>query len=246
MRNRRKTAQKAKPKQSNQKGLELLIPSAESIDTERGRLPIFDPWDTKELLSEAQAKRDQYSTKDKAISGILAEKIKQQAFELLSSLGIKPTAEFDGRKAFLRLAAIHHNVGRLVYHHAPNKAHSREWTRNDEIDLLYCVEQLVKIGSTEREALRLIADEQCFPYHERRMPDRHSGKPSRDARRNALRKKYYEMKASLHDSTNSLERSMGTPFESNFEERLFSLVSDCFYKPFASHSQPRLKRRIFK
>jgi hypothetical protein len=209
------------------KPLEVLIPSDEELELERKKLRKFESWDTKELFSQVNIRKNQYSTRDEAITAVRNERKHQQIIELLALLGIDPTERCAGWKAFIKLAEIHHEVGRVVHRFPQYDAHTKVWTQRNEFELLYWVNEFVNIGWSERAAVYEIADNETFPYLEQFKWERRLGGPSRAARRNALWKKYMRIKpskTSLYYSQ-TLESALGAPTASQFEDDLSLLVT---------------------
>jgi hypothetical protein len=216
----------------HRKRTELLIPSDADMVSGRAKLHPFDPWDTKELLSEAESIKDKHPSKDAAIKALREARKHQQLVTLLEALGLDPKDQSAGWKAFLSLAEIHYNVGRLV-HRPSRKKYEHEWTKKDEYELLYWVGKLVKEdGLSERKAVNAIADEQVFPYHERQIRERHAGTPSKIAQRTALWRQYQRLKPMENSirKSQSLERALGI-METEFESYLSSLEIEAIWEP---------------
>jgi len=114
--------------------------------------------------------------------------------QLLRALGCDLKDKLFWPKSFLKLARLHHNLGRLV-HHVRYAAGNGTWTAHDESILLFEVYALVQTGLSEREAVRTIADAKVFPHHERRLGLRPSGQAQRRARQTALWRKYQRLRA---------------------------------------------------
>jgi len=113
---------------------------------------------------------------------------------LLRALGYDPKDKLFWPKSFLKLARLHHNLGRLVHHVRYAGGNGTTWTARDESILLFGVYKLVQTGLSEREAVRTIADAKFFPHHERRLGLRPSGQAQRRARQTALWRKYQRLR----------------------------------------------------
>jgi len=213
---------------------QFFIPSDLELESTVGKLPVFEPCDSANLLAEARTKRGMRHTPlDAAIDQIRNERKAAQLSELLAALGIDPAEKSAGWKAFVRLAELHHHVGRIVYRpkkHSPNG----KWTENDESDLLHWVKELMNCSEPcgEREAVNIIADaiadKNVFPYDPQKggPVGPLKGNPLKRARRNALWRKYQRIKGARRGSNESTWVSLVSlcgGFESAFELNLFYL-----------------------
>jgi hypothetical protein len=183
MRSKRKPARR---------GRSVYVPSEDTLDTARKQLPLFEPYDTRKLLADA-ARANNGNAKDAAIAAVYDRHCRVQMAQLLRSLGCDPKDKLFWPKSFMKLATLHHNLGRLV-HRQLSRRNAQTWTMQDESILLSGVYALVQTGLSEREAIRTIADANVFPYHERRSGQRPSGQASRIAREAALWRKYQRLR----------------------------------------------------
>ena len=120
--------------------------------------------------------------------------LRAQITQLFRALGCDPNDGQVWPKAFMKLARLHHNVGRLV-HRLRSRPNAKVWTPEDESNFLLGVYAPVQTGLSEREAVRRIADAKVFPYYERQSSQRPSGHASRIARQRALWRKYQRLRA---------------------------------------------------
>ena len=114
-------------------------------------------------------------------------------FPRLRALGCDPNDGQFWPKAFMKLARLHHNVGRLV-RRLQSRPNAKVWTPEGESILLLGVYALVQTGLSERAAVRTIADDKVFPHYERRSWQRPSGQASGRVRQAALWRKYQRLR----------------------------------------------------
>jgi hypothetical protein len=147
-----------------------------------------------ELLADA-AKANNGNASDAAIAAVYDQHCRDQMVQILRALGYDPKDKQFWPKSFLKLARLHHNLGRLVHHLRHAAGNATTWTAHDQSILLCGVYALVRTGLSEREAVRTIADAKVFPHHERRLGLRPSGQAQRRARQTALWRKYQRLRA---------------------------------------------------
>lgn len=209
-RNRRAPAARQKPPNAKNRSHrrtgsshQFLIPDDDEINAQLKKLRPFEPADTQQLLADARALSDGKTTVDAAIVNLYAERLEAQATQLVNALGLqlnKPTVWFE---AFIKLAQIHHHVGRLVHRKVSRQTGPRTGPRKrfEDDELLSLVALMRQQGSSEREATRKLAAKRMFTTQERRdhKGRRHSDKLSaRDLARaravDALRRRYHRAK----------------------------------------------------
>jgi hypothetical protein len=98
---------------------------------------------------------------DAAVMTVRARIKAGQARQLMAALGVDPTGPNAYRDAFIRLAEVHHGVGRLVHRWVPGSKRRRkgslEFAISDSI-LIDDVRAIVDADSvSEREAVRRLA-----------------------------------------------------------------------------------------
>jgi len=169
------------------------LPAEDTLEAERKQLPFFEPYETRTLLADA-ARANNGNASDAAIADAYNERCRAQTIQLLRALGCDPSDEQFWPKAFMKLARLHHNVGRLVLRlRLPPNA--KAWTVEDESTFLGTVYASVLGGLSAREAVRTIADAEDFPHHERKPSQRPSGRASQIARQQAHWRKYQRLRA---------------------------------------------------
>jgi hypothetical protein len=183
---------RSKRKPAKQRSRSVYLPAEDNLEAERKQLPFFEPYETRTLLADA-ARANNGNATDAAIADVYDQHCRAQIVQLLRVLGCDPKDKQFWPKAFMQLARLHHNVGRLVhYWRLPQNA--KAWTVEDESILLCGVYSLVQTGLSEREAVRRIADAKVFPHYERQSWQRPSGDASRIARQRALWRKYQRLR----------------------------------------------------
>src|SRR5262249_10256813 len=145
--------------------------------------------------------------------------LRSQTAQLVRALGVDSNDKDFWLNAIVKLARIHHNVGRLV--HRQPRSPAKAWTMEDESTLLCEVYVLVRTGLSEREAVRTIADAGVFPHQERRPWQRSSGHAARIARQQALWRKYQRVRKQS-GGPDSIARQLGIGV-TDFELSLFGL-----------------------
>ena len=184
---------RSKRKRAKQQGRSIWLPPEESLEAERKQLPFFEPYETGKLLADA-ARANNGPASDAAIADVYDRHLRAQIIQLLRALGCDPNDKQIWPKAFMKLARLHHNVGRLVLRlRLPLNA--KTWTVEDDSTFLCMVYASVLGGLSEREAVRRIADAEDFPYYERQSSRRPSGRASRIARQQAHWRKYQRLRA---------------------------------------------------
>jgi hypothetical protein len=145
---------------------QALLPDDARIAARRRALPNFDPYDSGQLRADAdaleQAARDngEHLTGDEAIGRALYRLQSKQLYELLQAMGVDLRSPNLWRDAFVRLAEIHHNVGRLIYRWTPGKKKNMKSSLNKvakSVALVREVGEIVSAGVSEREAIRRLA-----------------------------------------------------------------------------------------
>jgi hypothetical protein len=124
-----------------------------------------EPYDTRKLLADA-ARANGGKASDATITAVYNQHFRAQMVELLRGLECDPSDKQFWPNAFIKLARLHHNLGRLVHHRQFSRGNAKTWTAQDESILLCGVYALVQTGLSEREAVRTIADAKVFPHYE--------------------------------------------------------------------------------
>lgn len=143
-----------------------LSPPPKQLQEIEHSLPHFEPIDLRSLLAAAK-KRTGTETVDEKVLIALSDRLKEQTEELLRGLGCDPT-ESNWQTAFMRLARIHHGLGKLA--HAPKRTNSnaKTWTREDDFRLLTVMRDLKAEGIQGAAAFEKIAKipnlREQFPY----------------------------------------------------------------------------------
>jgi hypothetical protein len=165
--------------------------------------------------------RQEQTTDDAAIVEVYNQHRRDQVIQLLRGLGCHPNDKQVWPKAFMKLARLHHNVGRLV-HRLGLRPNAKAWTAEGQSTFFCAVVASVQEGLSEREAVRRIADANLFPYHERQSSQRPSGDASRIARQQAHWRKYQRLRAQLK-GPDRIGRQLGIGV-TNFEMILAGLT----------------------
>jgi hypothetical protein len=216
MQKRKRRMQTVLPRSSRAR--EALIPAG--LEVLRNKLQL-EAYDTKELLADARnAAMKLGMSLDDAVKVVHQLNEDEQIKQLLEWLECDPDDPKVWRSAFIKLARIHHNVGRIVHKWSTKPVGRRSWTLEDEAQLLEGVVKLKASGCSEREAIRIISEGEVFPHHEHKAHERPKGRLTLEARTAALWAKLQRIKR------NSRRRdwlSDGTTFESAFEWSLYWL-----------------------
>jgi hypothetical protein len=184
---------RSKRKRADKRSRLFELPAEDILEAERKQLPFFEPYETGKLLADA-ARANNGPASDAGIAEVYDQHWRDQTAQLLRALGCDPNDKQIWPKAFMKLARLHHNVGRLV-HRLRSRPNAKVWTPEDESKFLLGVYALVQRGLSEREAVRRIADAEDFPHHERQPSQRPSGRASRIARQQAHWRKYQRLRA---------------------------------------------------
>jgi hypothetical protein len=215
----RSVIMRSKRERGDQRSRSVCLPAEDTLEAERKQLPFFEPYETRKLLADA-ARAHNGNASDAAIAEVYDQHCRAQIAQLLRALGYDPNDKQFWPKAFMKLARLHHNVGRLV-HRLRLPPNAKAWTMEDESLLLLGVYQLVQTGLSEREAVRKIADAKVFPHYERQSWERQSGQASRRARQLALWRKYQRLREQSK-GPDSIARQLGIGV-TNFEMFLTGL-----------------------
>jgi hypothetical protein len=231
---------RSKGKRAGRRSRLLLLPAEDALEAARKQLPFFEPYDTRELLADAARTNDGIAS-DAAIADVYARHCRAQIVRLLRTLGCDPKDKQFWPKTFMKLARLHHNVGRLVHRQA-SRPNAKAWTAKDESVLLCGVHALVQTGVSEREAIRTIADAKVFPHYERQGWQRPSGQPSQIARQRALWRKYQRLRKQL-EGPDPIARQLGIGV-SNFEMFLTGLDLPAPSRPSSGDKGSARKERV--
>jgi hypothetical protein len=215
----------AKRAKSARTGVTLIPVGIEALRGEHQ----FEPFDTKELLTQARELAESRNiAPNDAVNEVLSAKEKDQLGELLRWLQCDASDENCWRSAFVKLARIHHNVGRLVHRRSANTLSARTWTSEEEAILLISVNRLKERGYSEREAIQLLADTRVardkwvFPHSERRSYER-TPKETARSREGALWRKYMRLVSDGRATLSPLSRALAPRFETDLELMLWLL-----------------------
>jgi hypothetical protein len=183
---------RSKRKSADKRSRLFELPAEDILEAERKQLPFFEPYETGKLLADA-ARANNGPASDAAIADVYDRHLRAQITQLFRALGCDPNDGQFWPKAFMKLVRLHHNVGRLV-HRLRSRPNAKVWTPEDESNFLLGVYALVQTGSSERAAVRTIADAKIFPHYERQSWQRPSGQASGRARQAALWRKYQRLR----------------------------------------------------
>jgi hypothetical protein len=185
---------------------QALVPDDAHIAAQRQALPNFNPYDTRQLLADAEALAKEAGTTgkrttlDEAVTRAHKRLQARQIDQLTQAMGLDPRSPLFWRDAFLGLAAIDHNVGRLVHMWTPGEKNIKS-PQNKSWKQIYVkrVDALVeRVGDSEREIFKLLARTRGVkgqwrlgPKVENSEDARARGDRAREAR---LRQAYYRAK----------------------------------------------------
>jgi hypothetical protein len=228
----------SKRKRGARRSRSICLPAEGTLEAERKQLPFFEPYDTRNLLEDA-AGANKGTASDGAIAAVYDRHYRAQITQLLRALRLDPNDGQFWANAFIKLARLHHNVGRLV-HGLGLPQNAKAWTSEDEAILLLEVYALVQTGLSERAAVRTIADAKVFPHYERRSGQRPSGQASQRARQSALWRKYQRLRKQSR-GPDPIARQLGIGV-TNFEILLTSLGLPPGLRPTPSGDKPRARK----
>ena len=103
---------RSKRKRADKRSRLFELPAEDILEAERKQLPFFEPYETGKLLADA-ARANNGPASDAAIADVYNEHWRAQIIQLLRALGCDPNDKQVWPKAFMKLARLHHNVGRL-------------------------------------------------------------------------------------------------------------------------------------
>jgi hypothetical protein len=183
---------------------QALLPDDANIAARRQALPHFDPYDTRQLLVDAEARvkaggsTGQRVSLDEAVIQIHKRLQARQIDELTRAMGLDPRSPNFWRDAFVRLAAIDHNVGRLIHRWTPGKKHIKSPRRKTWKQIYVRRIDALSEDHGKRETFRLLARTQLVGGKARLQPEVESCEDVRAhayrARAAALRQTYYRAK----------------------------------------------------
>jgi hypothetical protein len=228
---------------------QAVLPADDEVASKREALRVFDPCDTMIFLEDARARTGSGIVTDDAVEQAMHELETDQVQELARAMDLDPQSPDFWKNACIRLAQIHHNVGRLVHRWTPRKGTHKSSLTKKRIILRH-VDATMSINAgrkdvitqenhkrirwenaatkknkmSERKAIRLLAKSQKLDYRDQmRGRKRNTDK----AREEALRRAYYRAKKSLATGplgvTSTKEASMEAARLSNFERLLQSI-----------------------
>jgi hypothetical protein len=213
---------------------QALLPDKVDITAQRQALPNFDPYDTRQLLADAEALADAAGTTGKAITRDEAVKEAQrrlqlrQLYELTQAMGLDPRSPNFWRDAFARLAEIDHNVGRLIHRWTPSKKKiksplSKMWEQASRVEQV----EAARGSNSVRETFRLFAQPKAESSEDvRARADR--------TRADKQRQRYYRAKREITSAKRtaanlppeSLTKPTGLLCLSEFETLLFNIENN--------------------
>ena len=216
---------------------QAFLPDETHIAAQRQALPNFDSYDTHQLLADAEVLAKEAGTTGKRMTldgaVIQARRALQakQIEELTRAMGLDRHSPNFWHDAFMRLAEIHHNVGRLIHRWASSKKKSKSSLSRMWKQVLFVerVDALRGSGS-ERETFRLLARMRRVGGEWRLQPEGRNIKDNR-AREAALRRAYYRAKRNIASAkdmaakppSESLTKLVGLLSLSDFERLLFEI-----------------------
>jgi hypothetical protein len=221
---------------------QATLPDDANIAAQRQALPHFDPYDTRQLLVDAEARVKAAGSTGKRVSideaVIQAHKRLQalQIDELTQAMGLDPSSPNFWRDAFVRLASVDHNVGRLIHKWTPGEkniksAPSKTWKQ------IYVrrIDALSEVRG-KRETFRLLARMQLVRGEWQLQSKVESCEDARTsayrARADVFQQTYYRAKrdnappiesAKERTEPESAQKPAGLLFMSNFETLLFNI-----------------------
>jgi hypothetical protein len=213
---------------------QALLPDDAHVAAQRQALPNFDPYDTRQLLTDAEAFAKMAGSTGKKMS--LDEAVVQahkrlqarQIRELTQAMSLDPRSPNCWHDAFVRLAEIDHNVGRLIHRWTPSKKNNIKSSLSKMSKQVSLVEEVdVRSGSnSKRETFRHLAKV-------RSVGGASSNKNSSDdrARTAAKQQAYYRAKREIASAketgvnlqTEPLANPAGLLSYSEFETLLFNI-----------------------
>jgi hypothetical protein len=187
-----------------------LLPSEETIKQQRQALPQFQSYDAEELKNDAQTLMENRKlAPGLAIDAARLQNQAKQVKQLLTCLGTDPNNP-DWEAAFLELARLYCNVGRLSHRVRRPHLQAQAWTRKTEIVLVKEVIRREEELGSERAALEAIAkDARCqklLPYRPQNPGTRGTTRSVRE-RVKAMRKRLDRIKRAHRGD--SLGRQLG-------------------------------------
>jgi hypothetical protein len=234
MQKRKRRTQTALPRSGLRRAREAFIPAG--LEVLRDELQL-EAYDTKELLADARnAVVSLGMSLDNAVKVVRQLNEDEQIKQLLEWLECDPDDPNVWRSAFIKLARIHHSVGRIVHKWSTKPVGRRSWTPEDETILLEGVVKLKGLGCSEREAIRIISEAEVFPHHERRAHERPKGRATLEARTGALWAKLQRIKKNARRG--DWLTSGGNTFESTFEWSLYWLENPIPTPPAGGDKRP--------
>jgi hypothetical protein len=157
-------------------------PEAE-LTAERQQLPHFDPHDLRTLVDEARLKSPQGDT-NAAFIAALRERNNHQISELLLALNVDSSRPDVWKRAFIRLAFIHHGMGHLQWRPRILKKNAATWSSEHDMKLLEEMSALKAQRLSDRAAVRKLAADRAkqklFPYRPQRATSVAGGKERRE------------------------------------------------------------------
>jgi hypothetical protein len=213
---------------------QALLPDDSNIAAQRQALPHFDPYDTRQLLVDAEARVKAAGSTGKRV--LLDEAVIQahrglqarQIDELTQAMGLDPRSPNFWRDAFVRLAEIDHNVGRLIHRWTPSKKKiksplSKMWEQASRVEEVRAAQG----SNSVRETFRLLAQ----PKAENSEDVRARADRTRAAQQ---RQRYYRAKREITSAKGtaanlppeSLTKPTGLLCLSEFETLLFNIENN--------------------
>jgi hypothetical protein len=177
----------------------------------------FEPINLRSLVLAARKKTSPESLDEKVLF-VLSERLKEQTEQLLRGLEIDPD-DCNWQSAFMRLARVHHGLGKLVHTAKRSNSNAQKWTWEDDFRLLTVLEDLKVEGIEGPAAFETIARRpelrKQFPYATR----------SQIRGKNKLAKSLSERSRKLRSRNNGLLAALtgGHSVDGEIEALLWSL-----------------------
>lgn len=184
-----------KPKKPAKDSIQL-IPQIGWKEEQISRLTQFEPHKLDDIVQDAGATSEQLSNNADTVLTSFRRKNDEQIEQLLREMHIDLEEPDAWRKAFFRLAAIHHGVGGLSKTHRRQKnKNAKTWTSEQHLLFYQMMQMLLLDGISEREAVKKIANDkekwQQFPNQGQNKPSSTSDGASK--RQAALRARWVKI-----------------------------------------------------
>jgi hypothetical protein len=220
-----------------------LFPTEHEVKTARSKLPVFEAYDLRSLISEA--KTNDKVDFDSAFLFAFRRRNDTQMKDLLRHVGVDASKSDAWERGFFHLAVLHHGAGHLAWYPYRINRNSATWTPTHDLALLREVIVLRQKGLSERRAVKKLAADpkkrQQFPY--RKQGYRFSTAEEPQKREAALWARLQKLKASARgtsiidlllgvsrDGLSSIERSLYDLDMSNLLPKELVKIDNCSKK----------------